>query len=101
MKTFSAVCVIAVLATSASNGLAADSFDQSIRSLLRDYCVTCHSTEKQEGELDLERFASLDHVKKNADVWEQVQEQLALGEMPPKDAKQLSAGQNAIRGQTQ
>ena len=49
MKTFSAVCVIAVLATSVSNGLAADSFDQSIRPLLRDDCVTCHSTEKQEG----------------------------------------------------
>ncbi len=46
MKTFSAVCVIAVLAASSSNGFAADSFDQSIRPLLRDYCVTCHSTEK-------------------------------------------------------
>ena len=96
VKTFSAVCVIAVLATSASNGLAADSFDQSIRPLLRDYCVTCHSTEKQEGELDLERFDSLDHVKSDADVWEQVQEQLALGEMPPKDAKQLSAEQKTL-----
>ena len=96
VKTFSAVCVISVLATSASNGLAADSFDQSIRPLLREYCVTCHSTEKQEGELDLERFDSLDHVKQDADVWERVQEQLALGEMPPKDAKQLSADQKTL-----
>ena len=63
MKTFSAVCVIAVLAASSSNGFAADSFDQSIRPLLRDYCVTCHSTEKQEGELDLERFNSLDPAR--------------------------------------
>ena len=74
MKTFSAVCVIAVLAASSSNGFAADSFDQSIRPLLRDYCVTCHSTEKQEGELDLERFNSLDHVKMDTDIWERVQE---------------------------
>ena len=59
MKTFSAVCVIAVLAASSSNGFAADAFDQSIRPLLRDYCVTCHSTEKQEGELDLQRFTSI------------------------------------------
>ena len=73
MKTFSAVCVIAVLAASSSNGFAADSFDQSIRPLLRDYCVTCHSTEKQEGELDLERFNSLDHARRDADVWERVQ----------------------------
>ncbi|MDA0810389.1 MAG: DUF1592 domain-containing protein [Planctomycetota bacterium] len=96
MKTFSAVCVFAVLATSSSNGFAADSFDQSIRPLLRDYCVTCHSTEKQEGELDLERFNSLDHARRDADVWERVQEQLTLGEMPPKDAKQLSAEQKTL-----
>ena len=36
MKTF-LLCVIAVLAASSSNGFAADSFDQSIRPLLRDY----------------------------------------------------------------
>lgn len=96
MKMFSAVCVIAVLAASSSNGFAEDSFDQSIRPLLRNYCVTCHSTEKQEGELDLERFSSLEQVKRHADVWERVQEQLALGEMPPKDAKQLSAEQRRL-----
>ena len=73
MKTFSAVCVFAVLATSSSNGFAADSFDQSIRPLLRDYCVTCHSTEKQEGELDLERFNSIEQVKRQPEVWEHVQ----------------------------
>ena len=91
MRIFSAVSVIAVLAVSSSKGISADAFEQSVRPLLRDYCVTCHSTEKQEGELDLERFLSLEQVKRHADVWERVQEQLALGEMPPKDAKQLSA----------
>jgi hypothetical protein len=96
MKTFSAVCMIAVLVASSSNGFAADSFDQSIRPLLRDYCVTCHSTDKQEGELDLERFSSLEQVKQQADVWERVQEQLALGEMPPKDAKQVSTEQKTL-----
>ena len=96
MKTFSAACVIAVLAVSSSNGFAEDSFDQSIRPLLRDYCATCHSTEKQEGELDLERFLSLEQVKRHADVWERVQEQLVLGEMPPKDAKQVSTEQKTL-----
>jgi mono/diheme cytochrome c family protein len=76
----------------ATSGTAADSFEQ-IRPLLKDYCITCHSTEKQEGELDLERFSSLASVMKDADVWERVQEQLALGEMPPKEAKQPSAVQ--------
>jgi hypothetical protein len=68
-------------------------FEQTIRPLLRDYCVTCHSTEQQEGELDLERFDSLDQVKQHPEVWEQVQEQLTLGEMPPADAQQLSPEQ--------
>lgn len=76
-----------------SPSVAADSFEASIRPLLREYCVTCHSTEKQEGELDLQRFTSIEQVKKQPEVWEHVQEQLSLGEMPPKDAKQLSVEQ--------
>ncbi|MEY4299871.1 MAG: hypothetical protein RIR25_1107, partial [Verrucomicrobiota bacterium] len=78
------------------NGFAEDSFDLAIRPLLRDYCVTCHSTDKQEGELDLERFLTLEQVKRHADVWERVQEQMALGEMPPKDAKQVSTEQKTL-----
>ena len=87
------LALIALLTTATANGFAADPLEQSIRPLLRDYCVTCHSTEKQEGELDLQRFTSLEHVRRQPDVWEHVQEQLSLGEMPPKDAKQLSAEQ--------
>ena len=81
------------LASFPETSAAADSLKQTIRPLLRDYCVTCHSTEQQEGELDLERFGSLDQVRQHAEIWEQVQEQLTLGEMPPNDAKQLSPEQ--------
>jgi hypothetical protein len=35
-------------------------FEKSIQPLLQEYCITCHSTEKQKGDLDLERFSSLD-----------------------------------------
>ena len=38
-------------------------FEKSIQPLLKEYCLTCHSTEKQKGELDLGRFGSLDLVK--------------------------------------
>ncbi|MFO1044265.1 MAG: DUF1592 domain-containing protein [Planctomycetaceae bacterium] len=75
---------------------ATDLFDRTVKPLLRDYCVTCHSTEKQEGELDLQRFSSLEKVKQHPEIWEHVQEQLALGEMPPKDAKQLTAEQKRL-----
>ena len=69
--------------------LGADSFEQSIRPLLLSHCNTCHSSQKHEGELDLQQFESLEQVKKNPEIWERVQEQLTLGEMPPKDARQL------------
>jgi hypothetical protein len=68
-------------------------FDKTIRPLLRDYCLTCHSTEKQKGELDLERFASVTSIQKQTEVWEHVLDQLATDEMPPKTAKQMSAEQ--------
>jgi hypothetical protein len=87
------LALIALMTTAEVNGFAAEPFEQTIRPLLRDYCVTCHSTEKQEGELDLHRFTSIEQVKEQPQVWEHVQEQLSLGEMPPKDAKQLSVEQ--------
>jgi len=30
--------------------------------MLQQYCLECHSTVEQEGELDLERFGKFDHV---------------------------------------
>lgn len=63
----------------------ADQFANDVRPLLQQYCLECHSSEVKEGELDLERFASLDDVRGAATIWQQVVELLADGEMPPKD----------------
>lgn len=75
-----------------ASGAKAD-FEKEIRPLLTEYCLKCHSTEKQKGDLDLERFGSFEAVKSDPKVWESVAEQLELGEMPPKDKPQLEAGQ--------
>jgi hypothetical protein len=64
------------------------SFDQTIRPLISEYCLKCHSTEKHKGDLDLERFSTLDEVKRHPKVWQTVAEQLANNEMPPKDKPQ-------------
>src|SRR6476620_401450 len=64
------------------------SFDKAIRPLLSEYCLKCHSTEKHKGDLDLERFSTLDEVKRHPKVWQTVAEQLANNEMPPKDKPQ-------------
>jgi len=65
-------------------------FDRDVRPLLAKYCVECHSTEKQEGELDLERFTSIETITKEPTIWLRTLEQLQDNEMPPKDQPQLS-----------
>ena len=75
--------------------LVADDYDQTIRPILAERCVSCHSTKKQKGDLDLERFKSMADVKKEPLVWENVQDQIQSGEMPPKKEPQLSQAEKA------
>ena len=71
--------------------LTGEYFEQSIRPMLATYCLKCHSTEKQKGDLDLEQFAALPQVRKHPKIWQGVIEQIGLGEMPPKEKPQPSA----------
>lgn len=64
-------------------------FEQTVQPILRDYCVSCHSTELNEGDLDLEPFANSQTAIEQPKIWEQVLAQLGDGEMPPKDEPQL------------
>jgi hypothetical protein len=64
-------------------------FAGPVQPILKQYCLDCHSTEKQKGELDLERFKTVADVMKHAKIWQGVVEQIALGEMPPKNKPQL------------
>jgi hypothetical protein len=64
-------------------------------------CLTCHSTAKHEGDLDLERpLASLAAAAAtDPGVWERVLENIETGEMPPKEAAPLAAAEKtAIQG---
>lgn len=71
----------------------AQTFKKTIEPLLNEFCVTCHSSEKQKGDLDLERFNSIEQIRRSPAVWEHVLEQIRDKEMPPKDKPQLSAEQ--------
>ena len=62
------------------------SAEADVRPILQSYCLKCHSTEKQKGDLDLEAS----DIQKEPHVWENVLDQMQLGEMPPKKEKQLS-----------
>lgn len=65
-------------------------YQQTVRPILVTFCLKCHSTEKMEGELDLEQFSALAQLRKNPRVWLKVLEMLDNGEMPPKESPQLS-----------
>jgi hypothetical protein len=77
----------------------ASEYSHDIRPLIAHVCLNCHSTAKQKGDLDLERFASLNDVRRDTKVWLKVAEMLDNGEMPPKEAKQPAAAERKqLRG---
>ncbi len=63
-------------------------YAREIQPILARYCLDCHSTEAQKGDLDLERFTTPADAQREPRVWQGVAEQLALREMPPKDKPQ-------------
>lgn len=71
----------------------ADEYTKSIRPLIARYCHECHSGKQAEADLDLSTFATLADVKKATKVWQKVGEMIDGGQMPPKDAKQPTAGE--------
>ncbi len=91
--SFQRILTVYVLALlSLANGVHAaalsqeeDAFTKSVQPILNEFCVTCHSTEKQKGDLDLERFKTLDQIRRDPSVWEHALEQIRDKEMPPKD----------------
>jgi hypothetical protein len=74
-------------------------YAREIRPLMTQWCLKCHSTAKQKGDLDLERFSTLGDVRRETKVWLKVVEMLDNGEMPPKESQQPSADQRRkLRG---
>ena len=74
-------------------------YAEGVRPLLQKYCLKCHSTELQEGELDLERFSKFEQVRREPRVWQKVVEMIDNGEMPPKKKPQPSGDERTqVRG---
>lgn len=90
--------LIAVLVGAGATGLRAqdsqsavtNAFVKDVSPLVSDYCLDCHSTDTQKGDLDLEQFTTAAAVLKNPKPWELVAEKLANGEMPPEKKPQPS-----------
>ena len=92
LPTISLVAVAQFAAGASLSSLERD-YSRQAQPILKQYCLGCHSTEKHKGDLDLERFTSLSEVMKHTKVWQGVVEQIALGEMPPKEKPQPSVAE--------
>jgi hypothetical protein len=61
---------------------------REVQNVLRQFCLDCHSTEQKEGQLDLQRFASIKQVRADLKPWQAMILQLESREMPPKNEPQ-------------
>ena len=85
------VCTLGLMFLGLSSRAAAADFAKDIQPLLKTYCYDCHGEKRQKGEVDLSKFPNEAAFYRNPKLWEKVHEQIHLGEMPPKNKKQLSA----------
>jgi len=62
-------------------------FQQQQLPALQKFCLDCHSTSAQQGDLDLEQFRSVADIRRNPVPWQRAVELLLQREMPPQDAE--------------
>jgi hypothetical protein len=92
---FSAYCSLLLLSVSSLCGpaRAAAPTTASIQKFLGDYCQECHGPEKQKGDRRFDQITlPADKIDTLIDL-QDIIDQLNLGEMPPKKAKQPSAAE--------
>lgn len=59
-------------------------FENRIQPLLATYCLDCHDSDVQKGDVDLSAFGSLKSVQEDFKTWQVVLQQIEEEEMPPK-----------------
>ncbi len=64
---------------------------QEVYAHLESKCLDCHGGKKKKGGVNLKRLAKDPSVLGEYELWSRVQEAVASGEMPPDDAKPLTA----------
>ena len=84
----------ALIVSTAHVGAAVD-FNSTIRPMLQEYCLKCHSTEEQKGDLDMEQALSESSIRKFPKIWQNILEQVSTREMPPKAKPQPTEEQRA------
>jgi hypothetical protein len=63
-------------------------FERHVKPFVATYCVNCHGAAKQKGDRRFDRLAGEIADDNELVDWQDMLDQLNLGEMPPKDARQ-------------
>jgi hypothetical protein len=83
--------IVAGGAAGAPTSASGSEYATVVQPLIKQYCLSCHSTKLKKGDLDLERFTSVDLVRKDLKPWQAMIEMLESGEMPPRSKPQPTA----------
>lgn len=62
-------------------------YQQEILPLIKNYCFDCHGDGATKGNLDLDRFTTLEAVRQEPKIWEHVLQNLRTEQMPPAKKK--------------
>ena len=67
--------------------------DKRVLDFLDDYCIRCHNSEKNKGELDLESIYQ-ESITGHPGIWEKVVKRIASRDMPPVKARKRPSGKD-------
>ena len=73
-----------------------DGFQKTVVPLFRKYCVDCHGATDPEAKLSLTALKPNLFDGQNLETWRMIDEQIRYGDMPPKDADQLTTDERSM-----
>ena len=92
-----ALLITASFVLAADDAPSKPDFQREVLPILRSHCVACHGPKKQEARIRLDNLSTdLINNRPAAENWHEVRNVLQAGEMPPEDAKQLTAKQREL-----
>lgn len=97
-RVVAAVFSVAVLCFPALEAVSDEElvFETDVAPLIARYCVECHNADTLRGDLDIDRFKTIDIVQDSIAVWTRIGKRIQNGEMPPNKSDQPSAEDKAL-----
>jgi hypothetical protein len=80
-----ALCVVAPASGAESEIGATTAFEKGVQPFVKKHCFHCHGNGKNEADLELDQFKTVESVVKDRKVWDNVVHMVRSGEMPPKE----------------